>query len=103
MILKVFSIYDGAAKSFNKPFFMLTKAEAMRAFVSTIRTESLLHENPTDFSLYQLGTYDDSDGKFSEDISNLGSALYFMNAEEKKLKAAKVVNMEKENALSHEA
>lgn len=94
MILKMYCIYDGAAKAFNTPFYRKMEAEALRAFRNTINAETVIAENPHDFSLFYLGTYDDDTGLVdqSEGVKNLGSALYFMAQEEGK----KIVNFDKE-------
>lgn len=65
MIKKIFAIYDSKAKSFGDPFFQFHKGEVLRDF------ETLANDNktkvglyPTDFSLFELGDYDCTKGKF---------------------------------------
>ena len=67
MILKVYSIYDKAAKAFNTPFFMHNKALAIRAFEDNVNSaeENNIGKHPEQFSLFCLGEYDDSKGTFN--------------------------------------
>lgn len=80
MELKVFSIYDNAVKAYNQPFFMLTQAEAVRAFSNLLKDiNSSIAQNPQDYVLYKLGTYDNQTGMFTQDKSHtrIGSANEF--------------------------
>ena len=80
MLLKVFSIYDSATKAYHQPFFMLTNAEAIRAFSNmAIDPESNICKHSSDYHLFFLGTYDNATGYINQDenIKNLGSADLF--------------------------
>lgn len=80
MILKVFSIFDSATGAYNQPFFMLTAKEAIRAFERMANDEtSGICQNPSDYHLYYLGTYDNAVGYFHQDenIKSLGSGDTF--------------------------
>jgi len=94
MVLKMFSIYDQATEAFNQPFFMLTKAEALRAFIKMANddTTQMFHA-PNDFHLYLLGSYDNSTAQITQDkgIEDLGSA-FALNQK------ANVVNIEEKSA-----
>ena len=82
MILKVFSIFDTATGAYNQPFFMLTAKEALRAFERMANDEtSGICQNPSDYHLYYLGSYDNATGFINQDenIKNLGSADTFKN------------------------
>ena len=84
MILKVFSIYDSCVEAYNQPFFMLTKAEAIRAFTNMAADPTTnISKNPSDFHLYFLGTYDNSTGYVNQDehIKDLGSADQYKEQE----------------------
>jgi len=77
MTLKMFSIYDKATEVFNQPFFMLTKAEALRAFIKMATDQDTqIANSPHDFHLYYLGTYDNSVAMVNQDkgIEDFGSA-----------------------------
>ena len=80
----MFSIYDSAVKAYNQPFFMLTAAEAIRAFTNMAQDpQTQIYKNPTDFHLYFLGTYDNSTGYVNQDehIKDLGDARQYQTEE----------------------
>lgn len=67
MLLKAYSIHDNAVKSYNNPFYMLTHAEACRAFkTEALNPESKICNHPQDFSLYYVGTYDNASATFNQ-------------------------------------
>jgi len=63
MITEIFTIYDDATKIFMSPFFSHTANSAIRSIVTQLKDpNSMLAQNPGDFTLYSLGTYDDHSG-----------------------------------------
>ncbi|QXP44291.1 MAG: nonstructural protein [Arizlama microvirus] len=65
MVIKVFSIFDVKAKVYSNPFFMPHSGQAMRAFGDLVRDEKTeVNRHPEDYSLYQVGEYDDNVGCF---------------------------------------
>jgi len=78
MELKVFAIYDNKAEAFKTPFFMLTVAEAIRAF-SNLATEKghLFNQNPHDFQLFQLGKFDNITGTIDNEVRDMGTAASY--------------------------
>jgi len=66
MKLKIFSIYDSKAEAYKQPFFMLTKGEALRGVMQLLEDNNhLFSKHPGDFTLFELGEYDDNNGKMS--------------------------------------
>lgn len=66
MILKVFAIRDDKAAVFDRPFFLSTTGQAVRAFADACNGENqLFSKHPEDFGLFELGTYEDSSGKIT--------------------------------------
>lgn len=64
MLVKVFSIRDSKAEVFNSPFFLPTRAMAIRTFAAeTSNSESMISKYPSDFALYEIGSYDDQQGR----------------------------------------
>ena len=64
MILKVFSIYDSKAEAYLQPFFMANKGTAIRAIVDLLgKPDHQFAKYPADFTLFELGEYDDSSGR----------------------------------------
>lgn len=78
----MFAVKDSATNVFDKPFFLLTKAAAMRAFGDEANNkESMLHQHPHDYILYHLGTLDQDSGVVdqSNGMQDLGSAATYLN------------------------
>lgn len=78
MMLKVFTIYDCKAEAYNQPFFMSTKAQAIRAFQDEVNNpQSLISKHPGDYTLFEIGEYDDSTATLTchDAKINLGVAL----------------------------
>lgn len=66
MILEVFTIFDAKAGAYNTPFYLPTRGAAIRAFSDTVAdSETMFHKHPEDFTLFILGSYDDSSAIFS--------------------------------------
>lgn len=78
MILKIFSVYDCKVEAYMSPFFMQSRGQAIRAFGDTVKdTSSQFSKHPADFTLFELGTYDDSSASFDLHVTpiNLGVAI----------------------------
>lgn len=80
MILKVFAVYDQKGEVYSNPWYRTTKGLALRDFEASVNDPNHpFCKNPEDFTMFELGDYDDSKGKFtnlSTPIS-LGLALEF--------------------------
>lgn len=65
MKVKVFSIYDSKMEAFNQPFFMNASGAAIRAFSDMVNgdKETNVYKHPEDYTLFELGVYDDLEGK----------------------------------------
>jgi len=61
----MYAIYDEKSKVYNKPFAMINEAVAIRAVKDlTLDTNTEVGRHPMDFSLWELGTYDDETANF---------------------------------------
>ena len=83
MKLKLFACHDSKAGAFMQPFFFQATGQAIRAFSDTVNDpKTQLNRHPADFTLFELGTFDDQTGEV-ETIKplNLGVALSFLNLE----------------------
>ncbi len=81
MILQIFDIFDSATGSYARPFFMLSKAEATRAFIDIINDEqSSIHKHPADFTLFHLGSFDQETAEFKTLTapSSMGKAIQYI-------------------------
>ncbi len=66
MIRRVFTVYDNKAEMFMTPFFEITKGQAIRAFQDvTHNKDHAFNRHPDDYALFDLGTYDDNSGQFT--------------------------------------
>lgn len=67
MILKVFAVYDAKAECFSTPFFQATLGLAIRGFKDAANdANSAVGRHPADYTLFELGTFDDSNGQYVE-------------------------------------
>lgn len=65
MLVKVFGIYDSKAEAYLPPFFMKSKGEAIRAITAHVNdAQHNFCKYSEDFTLFELGSFDDSNGKF---------------------------------------
>ena len=85
MVSKVFGIFDAKAGIFSGPTFnRLAKGQAIRDFIDIARNpESSISKHPGDFTLFELGEFDDNTGQYVnlEAKSNLGTALEWLSKE----------------------
>lgn len=66
MILKVFTIYDSKSEAYLPPFMMKTPGEAERALKACVNDpEHNFCKYSADFTLFEIGTWDDSTAKYS--------------------------------------
>ena len=61
-VFKVVAVKDELTNSFLSPTFIESIEEAERLFSYQINTIGLWKENPEDFSLYHIGTFDQETG-----------------------------------------
>lgn len=80
MILQIFSVYDKAVQAFMPPFYARSKGEAIRSFSEACNDEKHnFNKHAADFSLMQLGEFEDKSGIFSTaEPSRVVSALEVM-------------------------
>lgn len=62
MKLLVVSIYDGAVGAYMTPFFVRSKAEAIRAFSDAVNDpQSQFYKHASDYALMCVGSFNDQD------------------------------------------
>lgn len=65
MITKIFSIYDSKAENFNLPVYLQSSGLAIRTFSDSVQDpNSPFAKHPADYTLFELGTYDDQTSTF---------------------------------------
>jgi len=82
---KVYTVYDAKIEAYMNPFLMQTKGQAIRAFQDTINgKESQFSKHPEDFTLFEIGEYDDNKGHYTmHDVKiSMGGAWEFVNKTE---------------------
>lgn len=80
MKLKMFAVYDSKAEAYMQPFFMQSRGQAIRAWDGLVNdAKSEMCQYPADFTLFELGEYDDSNGQVEmlDAKINLGCAIEF--------------------------
>jgi hypothetical protein len=61
MIYKMFSVHDVKSEVYSTPYCFKATGEAVRWFSDSSNDEkSTLNKHPEDFTLFELGEYDDS-------------------------------------------
>jgi len=84
--LKVFAVWDNAVGAYLTPHVIQTRGLALRAFMDEgSRPESQFAKHPLDFSLFELGDYDDELGCFINHNApvNLGTLSSLMTPSER--------------------
>ncbi|WNK13759.1 MAG: nonstructural protein [Microvirus sp.] len=62
---KVFTVYDSKIGLYNTPFHLLSTGEALRGWAEIVNDpESKICKYPEDFTLFELGEYDQETGRF---------------------------------------
>lgn len=65
MIKKIFTIYDEKSEAYLQPFFLDTIGQAKRACTDCCNdVNHQFCKHPADYSLFQLGEFDDSTAEF---------------------------------------
>lgn len=81
VIHKVFTIYDCKAEMYLPPFYFKTAGQATRAFEESCNDpQHQFHKHPEDYTLFELGTYDDNSAVFEIGATPyaLGKALEYI-------------------------
>ncbi len=67
MKLILFAVHDKKLEAFMAPHPCLTKGEAIRNFSDTVNDpKSRLNKHPGDYDLYELGSWDDTSGAYTD-------------------------------------
>ena len=63
MILEFYAVKDELANRFLSPVLMSNENEAKRQFKSQVNNIQIWKDNPSDFSLYCLGSFNEETGE----------------------------------------
>lgn len=83
MKVKVFTFFDCKVGAYMQPFFAQSPGAALRILLGSIeRPDHILAKHPADFTLFELGEFDDQLGQFTNlhTPMNLGTVLSHMPA-----------------------
>ncbi len=70
MKTQIYSIYDTASATYQKPTFARTDGEIMREFQNIcMDKQHPCGQHPEDYSLIRLGNYDDQNGKVINEVN----------------------------------
>lgn len=77
MKINMYALFDSAAKAYISPFFLAEDGQALRTFSDNVNSdhENNISRHPDQFTLFKLGTYDDSNAK----IETLDAPLSLAN------------------------
>lgn len=65
MQYRMMSVRDAMVEAFGRPFFVRAVGEAVRSFQMEVNDpKSALHQNATDYALFEIGVFDDQTGLF---------------------------------------
>lgn len=81
----IFTIYDEKAEAFFPPFYMPNKSMAVRQFGDMVNdNKSQISLHPHDYTLFQLGQWDDNTSSFEEmKKTSIGNGVEFITPTEK--------------------
>lgn len=70
MKLKIYSVYDSKVGAYLPPFFLRSEGEAIRSFTHAATSdEHTFAKHPSDYTLFDLGEYDDETGSIDTPAS----------------------------------
>lgn len=84
MIINVYSVYDAATHAFLQPMYALSKGAIMRGITQAVNDPGHdFHKYARDYTLFELGTFDDSCAMFNllPSPKSLGVLVEFLNVE----------------------
>ena len=78
MIKKVFTVYDDKSEAYLQPFFLDTVGQARRAITDCVNdVNHQFCKHPSDYTLFELGTFDDSTGEFTKCRKTHGNLIEY--------------------------
>ena len=82
MKLIAFSVYDEKAEAFITPFFLPKTGMATREFQRACNDKThQFGQNPHDYTLFQVGTYDIDTGELEADKHPVGNGIQYVKIE----------------------
>jgi len=77
--MEIFTVYDSKAEAYLQPFFLKTKAMAIREITDAANNpEHQFGKYPEDYVLFHIGSYNEDTGWITQDkITSLGVVIEF--------------------------
>lgn len=68
----LFALMDVKTETFLAPLAAVTRGEAERTYADILKSDTIVGQHPTDFPLYEIGTYDERTGVVTPVLSETG-------------------------------
>lgn len=81
MIINMYVTFDAKAKLYSRPFYTQTRGMAIRTFADIANDKDHpIGRHPEDYTLYEIGTFDDVSGKIEhfKEYESLGLASAYL-------------------------
>lgn len=78
----IVAVKDELTKTFMQPTFGDNMDAIKRIFTTQVRTLPIWKDNPTDFSLYLLGYFNQETGEIVSNIEKIASGYYYKKENE---------------------
>lgn len=78
MRLRAYAVRDAKAEGYLRPFFAETRGIAVRSFSDAVNDgKSPFFEHPEDYSLWEIGMFDQDSGLLVAELVALGQAISY--------------------------
>jgi len=84
MIINIYSVFDAATNAYLQPMYALSKGQIIRGITEAVNDPKHdFHKYARDYTLFELGTFDDSCAMFKllPSPKSLGVLVEFLNVE----------------------
>jgi len=84
MIINIYSVFDAATNAYLQPMYALSKGQIIRGITEAVNDPNHdFHKYARDYTLFELGTFDDSNAIFKmlPSPKSLGVLVEFLNVE----------------------
>ena len=86
MLMRMYSLYDSKTEAYIPPFYSKAKGDAIRQITQVINDANSKHDfakYPEDFTLFELGVFDDSTGIITPHMvnENMGCLVNFKQSD----------------------
>lgn len=82
MIINIYSVFDAATNAYLQPMYALSKGQILRGITEAVNDPKHdFHKYARDYTLFELGTFDDSCAMFEllPSPKSLGVLVEFLN------------------------